>query len=280
MNYGMHIFATTDSIQPDELGREAEERGFDSVWFSEHTHIPIAFLHSEGGQELPDFYWQAYDPFIAATQAATATKRIKVGTGISLFLQHDAIALAKTVATVDQVSGGRFVFGVGTGWNREEMENHGIPYAKRYRIGAEYIQAMKALWTEDEPEFQGKYVNFSRSKALPKPAQSPHPALISGGGAGPKSLDFMARHCDGWMPILGYPDVEGIKKALPKLWQLADSHGRGTDTIELSAFSWEIPDETTASELEELGCESINIALGAKNRDEALKTMDQAAELM
>jgi probable F420-dependent oxidoreductase len=277
MKYGVHLFATETSIQPGELARAAEERGFESVWFSEHSHIPEEFLESEDGKTLPDYYWQAYDPFIAATQAALAADNIHIGTGISLFLQHDPITLAKTVATLDQISGGRFLFGVGTGWNVPEMRDHGIAYASRYRMGGEYLQAMKILWTEDEPEFQGRYVNFSRSRVYPKPIQKAHPPVISGGGAGPKSLAFIARHCDGWMPILGLPDWRTIQEALPELRRQTEMNGRPPDSIELSVFSWNLPDEHTTTELEERGFQSINISLGGRERGEAIALMDQIA---
>ena len=143
MKYGLHLFATETSIQPTEFAQAAEARGFESAWFSEHTHIPLSYLEADIGQrKLPDYYWQTYDPFIASSLAACATNQIKVGTGVSLVLEHDLIALAKTVATVDQISAGRFIFGVGPGWLAAEMENHGVQYPSRYMRIAEYLAAM------------------------------------------------------------------------------------------------------------------------------------------
>jgi len=156
MKYGVHLFATEDSIQPGDLAQEAESRGFESVLFSEHTHIPVNFLqNNESGRNLKDYYWQAYDPFIAATVAAAATNRIKIGTGVSLILQHDPITLAKEVATIDQISNGRFLFGIGAGWLPDEMKNHGISYRTRYRLIQEYVQAMKRIWQDETPEYKG-----------------------------------------------------------------------------------------------------------------------------
>jgi probable F420-dependent oxidoreductase len=280
MKFGIHIFATEDSIQPMELAKTVEERGYDSLWFSEHTHIPVDYLESEEGQTLPDYYWQTYDPFIAVSLAASVTNKIKIGTGISLFLQHDPITLAKTVATVDQISSGRFLFGIGTGWNALEMKNHGISYSARYRIANEYISAMKTLWTETEPEFHGKYVSFSRSKVFPKPSQSPYPPIIAGGGIGPKSLAFIAQHCDGWMPIVGRLAWPEIKKTLPELRLVAETYERKVTSIELSLFAWSLPDEKTIAEMEKEGFKSINISLEAKAREDVLPVLDEYAKLL
>ena len=183
MQYGIHLFPTEHSIQPNELALAAEERDFDSVWFSEHTHIPVKFLNSgEDGPALADYYWQIYDPFIAATLASAASKTIKIGTAVCLVIEHDPIILAKKVATIDQVSSGRFLFGVGAGWIAEEMKNHGVAYRTRYRLLAEQIAAMKKIWSQDEAEFHGEHINFTKLKSYPKPIQSLHPPILAGGG--------------------------------------------------------------------------------------------------
>lgn len=280
MQYGFQIFATVESIQPDELGREVETRGFDTLLFSEHTHIPVNFLQTtERGQSLPDYYWQAYDPFVAATVAASATTTLRVGTGISLILQHDPITLAKQVATIDQVSSGRFVLGIGSGWIPEAMNNHGISYRTRYRFIREHVTAMKKIWTEDEPEFRGEFINFSKIKSYPKPVQAPHPPLVSGGSIGPKSLDFIASHCDGWMPILGIPDWPKLKEGIRNLHKHCNALGRHPDTIELSIFAWSLPEQEIIDDMQTSGISRIIISLAAKEREAALLLLDQCTAL-
>jgi probable F420-dependent oxidoreductase len=281
MQYGIHLFATEQSIQPGDLGKYSEERGFESVWFSEHTHIPVNFLKSgEEGPSLPDYYWQTYDPFIALTIASAVTKTIKLGTGICLVVEHDTLALAKAVATLDQISSGRFIFGIGAGWLAEEMRNHGVDYRSRYILLQEQVSAMKKIWSEEEAEFQGKYVNFSKLRAFPKPTQPPHPPIIAGGGAGPKSLDFIANHCDGWMPILGYPEWSGIKAGIADLHQRTSAVGRNPDSVELTVFCWSPPDTQTTKEMAEFGIKKIIISLEANTRDEALPLLDEYAKLI
>lgn len=281
MKYGIHLFATEDSIQPAEFAIAAEDRGFDSVWFSEHTHIPVNFLNSAGAErKLPDYYWQTYDPFIASALAAAATRAIKIGTGVSLILEHDPITLAKMVATVDQISSGRFIFGVGAGWLAEEMENHGVSYSTRYRQIGEQLSAMKAIWTDEEAEFQGEYVNFSKLKAFPKPLQSPYPPIIGGGGAGIKSLDFIITHCDGWMPILGFQDWPKIKSGISDLSQLALQIERDPESIELSIFCWSPPDKSATEDMKMQGVKKIIISLEDKNREKTLPLLDEYAKLL
>jgi probable F420-dependent oxidoreductase len=281
MKYGVHQFATRDSIQPAEFAKAAEDRGFESVWFSEHTHIPVNFLNSaREKRKLPNYYWQTYDPFIASALAAVATNTIMIGTGVSLILQHDPISLAKTVATVDQISSGRFIFGVGSGWLAEEMGNHGVEYSTRYRRIADHISAMKAIWTEEEAEFQGDYVNFSKMKAFPKPVQYPYPSIIGGGGAGIKSLDFVISHCNGWMPILGNIEWPELKVGITNLRRQALVAERDPDSIELSIFCWSPPDKPTLDEMEVHGIKKTVISLEAKNPHETLPLIDQYAKLM
>jgi probable F420-dependent oxidoreductase len=281
MDFGTHLFATETSIQPAEFARESEDRGFESVWFSEHTHIPVNFLNSgDGSRKLPDYYWQTYDPFIASALAAAATNRIKVGTGVSLVLEHDTIALSKAAATVDQISSGRFIFGVGAGWLAEEMDNHGVRYASRYRRIDEQISALKTIWTEEEAEFHGNYVNFSKMKAYPKPYQSPYPTIIGGGGSGTKSLKFIVTHCDGWMPILGSNDWSSLKAGLAVLHKMALQAGREPESIEFSIFCWAPPDEPTREDMEAHSVKKIVISLEAKSRLEALSLLDDYANLI
>ena len=280
MKYGIHIFATEDSIQPGELAQEVESRGFISLLFSEHTHIPVSFLNTDSGRDLEDYYWQTYDPFIAATLAAASTTDIKVGTGVSLILQHDPITLAKQVATIDKISNGRFVFGIGSGWIPEEMDNHGVSYRRRYKHIQEHVAAMKNIWTEDEPEFKGEFVNFSKIKAFPKPIQKPHPPLIAGGDLGPKSMDFIVRNCDGWIPYLDIPDWENIRDGIQKLHERATEIGRNPDSIALLVLALNLPNQKTIEAMEVAGIEEIVISLEAKTREEALPLLDNYAAMI
>jgi len=281
MQYGIHLFPTAISIQPDELALAAEEREFESVWFSEHTHIPVKFLSSgEDGPALPDYYWQIYDPFVASTLACAGTSRIKIGTGVCLVIEHDPITLAKTVASVDQASKGRFIFGIGAGWIAEEMENHGVTYQTRYRLIDEQLTAIKKIWIEDEVEFKGDFVQFSKMKSYPKPYQYPSPPIIAGGGVGPKSLDLVVQHCDGWMPLLGFPEWDRLKGGIEDLNQRAIQICRDPSSIELSIFCWSPPDQLTREEMETLGIKKIIITLEARDRDSVLPLLDKYAKLI
>jgi probable F420-dependent oxidoreductase len=281
MQYGIHLFPTAHSIQPGELANCVEERGFESLWFSEHTHIPVKFLDSgEDGPALADYYWQLYDPFIAVSLACSVTQTIKIGTAVSLVIEHNPITLAKQVATVDHISGGRFLFGIGSGWIPEEMGNHGVTYRTRYRLLAEQLTAMKKIWSQDETEFHGEFVNFSKLKSYPKPSQYPHPPILAGGGTGPKSLDLVVNHCDGWMPLLGYPHWPAIKSGIADLRQRCSVIGRDPATIELSIFCWSPPRQSTLEEMAGMGISRLIITLEAGTQAEVLPLLDQYAELI
>jgi probable F420-dependent oxidoreductase len=281
MDYGTHLFATENSIQPAEFARASEERGFKSVWFSEHTHIPTDFLNSSDGvRKLPDYYWQTYDPFIASTLAAAATNTIRIGTGVSLILEHDVITLAKTVATIDRISSGRFIFGVGPGWLAEEMENHGVNYSSRYLHIDEQLNAMKAIWSEEDAEYHGKFVEFRKLKSYPKPFQSPYPQLIGGGGTGPKTLEFIVQHCDGWMPILGQTDWNEIKSGISALHLMALNAERAPEEIELLIFCWSLPDEDTIEDMDMHGIKKIIVSFEARSESKVLPALDEYASLI
>ena len=201
MKYGLTIFPTDYTMAPDEFARRAEEMGFESVWFPEHTHIPVERKTPwSGGPELPRDYYHSYDPFVALMAAGAATREIKLATGICLIIQHDPITTAKTISTLDRLTNGRFIFGIGGGWNREEIEHHGTPFAKRFAVLRERVLAMKAMWTEDQAEFHGQHVNFEPIAVNPKPVQKPHPPIIMGGD-GPTTFDRVVQFCDGWLPI-------------------------------------------------------------------------------
>ncbi len=279
MLYGVHLFPTQFSIQPDELARAAEERDLESVWFSEHTHIPSDFLQTaeKAGNPLPDYYWQTYDPFAALTQAAAVTKHIKLATGVALVIERDPIILANSVATLDRISQGRFIFGVGAGWNRQEMANHGVVYRTRYRLFKEQVRAMKEIWTTEESEFHGDFVNFDKIRSFPKPAQKPYPPLIMG-GSGQKSLECALEVCDGWAPwLLGWPKTKAI---MAELRRGAPAAGRDPDSLEMSAFEEAIPGPEILDDMEEAGLKRLIITVFARSREQALPVLDDLAKIV
>jgi probable F420-dependent oxidoreductase len=207
MEFGIGYFATHDAVDPASFARLVEERGHESLFFAEHTHIPASRDSPwPAGGELPRKYSHTYDLFVTLTAAALATSRLRVGSGICLVVERDPITTAKEVASVDHLSGGRFEFGVGAGWNREEMENHGTDPRVRMAIMLERIEAMKAIWTQDEASYHGKHVDFDRIWSWPKPAQRPHPPVLVGGN-GPTVLDRVLRVGDAWFPNYGVEDL-------------------------------------------------------------------------
>ena len=199
MEFGVAIFPTHDAVRPGDIARLAEERGQESLFFPEHTHMPAGHTPHPSGRPLPRHYSHTYDLFVAATAAVTATSRLRVGSGVCLLIQRDPIVTAKEVASVDHLSGGRFEFGVGAGWNRTEMANHGTDPRRRMALLRERVEAMKAIWTEDEASYAGEFVRFDRIWSWPKPAQRPHPPVLVG-GEGPTVLDRVLAFGDGWMP--------------------------------------------------------------------------------
>lgn len=199
MEFGVAIFPTHDAIRPGDIARLAEERGQESLFFPEHTHMPVEHTPYPSGQPLPRKYVHTFDLFVAVTAAVAATSRLRVGSGVCLVIQRDPIVTAKEVASVDYLSGGRFEFGVGAGWNRQEMANHGTDPRTRMRLLQERVEAMKCIWTQDEASYSGELVRFDRIWSWPKPAQRPHPPVIVG-GHGPTVLDRVLAFGDGWMP--------------------------------------------------------------------------------
>ena len=276
MQFGVHIFPTEHSIQPDELARAAEERGLDSIWFSEHTHIPLRFLTAQGrGATLPAYYWQTYDIFSAMTLAAAVTTKLKVASGVSLVIEHDPILLAKMTATIDRLSNGRLIFGVGAGWLESEMADHGVVYRTRFQLLREQIQAIKAIWTTEESEFHGRFVNFDPMKAFPKPQQRPHPPIIMGGD-GEKALQCAADFCDGWAPW----GMEWTKarQTIAALRQRVVANGRNPEAFEISLFEKEIPERKTLDEMESNGVQRIILTVLGESREEALPRLDRLAK--
>ena len=217
MKFGVAIFPTDYSIAPHRVAKEAEDRGFESIFFPEHTHIPASRKTPwPGGAELPKEYSHSLDLFVALGAAAAATEKIMLGTGICLVIERDPITLANEVASLDHISNGRVLFGIGGGWNREEMENHGTNYQKRWIVLRERIEAMKAIWTEDEASYHGDFVDFERIWSWPKPIRKPHPPILVGGN-GARTLDRVVRYGDEWMPL-----PRGGLDLAPRIQELQD----------------------------------------------------------
>jgi len=277
MHIGALIFPTDRTIRPDVLAPALEERGYESFWVAEHTHIPLGRRTPyPGGGDLPDMYWRTMDPFVSLTAAALATTTLKVGTGIALVNQHHPINAAKQTASIDLLSGGRFIYGVGVGWNEDEMEHHGTDPTKRRSTARERILATKALWTEVEASFDGDYVEFSPSASYPKPVQSPHPPVIMGGGGGPITFRHIVEYCDGWMPIHGRTDP--LEK-LPLLREMAEEAGRDPDSIEIGIYGCPMR-EADVERYREAGVDRVVFWLPADEPDAALSAADHGASLM
>jgi len=226
MDFGAAIFFTDYSMGPAALGQALEERGFDSLWAPEHSHIPLSRESPfPAGGDLPKKYYDVMDPFVTLAAAAAATTRLKVATGICLVVQRDPIQTAKEVATLDQVSGGRFLFGIGAGWNAEEMRDHGTEFASRFRLMQERIEAMKAIWTKSKPEYTGSFVKFPPMMTWPKPVQKPHPPVIVG-GAFPFGARRALAYGDGWLPHARRPAYGEVLGMLPEFRKMAAAAGR------------------------------------------------------
>jgi probable F420-dependent oxidoreductase len=280
MRIGVMMFPTDLGIQPIEVAREAEARGFDSLWFPEHSHIPTSRVTPWGGIEgappLPEEYWRTHDQFIALTAAAVVTSTLRLGTGITLVAQRDPVWLAKEVASLDVISGGRFLFGIGYGWNHEEMATHGVDIKHRRAVVREKILACKALWTQEAAEFHGQYVNLEPSWSWPKPLQFPNPPIYV--GCSPTDLHFrhIVEYADVWMPIEGrWP----IDEAWQKLQNTAEEAGRDPASLSLGIYAAK-PDAANLARLRDVGATEAALILPPLNRDEALAKMDSYAPLV
>src|ERR1700679_1240226 len=217
MRHGIVLFTSDRGITPAQAAKAAEDRGFDAFYVPEHTHIPVkreAAHPGTGNATLPDDrYLRTLDPWVALATAAAVTSRIRLGTAVALPVESDPVTLAKTIATLDHLSGGRVTVGAGFGWNTDELADHGVPAGKRRTVLREYIEAMRALWTQEEAVYDGEFVKFGRCWAFPKPAQA-HVPLIIGAGGGPKTLAWIARHADGWLTTPGEQDIARKAAAL------------------------------------------------------------------
>ena len=275
MRFGLSMFVTDETIGPVELGRAAEEAGFDSLFVPEHTHIPASRDSDRpGGGDLPREYWHTLDPFVALTAIAATTERLRVGTGVVLIIEHDPIVLAKKAATLDLVSGGRFEFGIGAGWNFEEMRNHGTDPAKRFKIMRERALAVREIWTHDEASFHGEFVNFERIWSWPKPVQQPHPPIWMG-GTGPRVLDRVLEYGDGW-----FPNMRNLDELAPRIDELqrraADA---GRDRIPVTYFGLRDPDDEKLEKLAEAGVDRTLLMLPPDGEGETLERLERYAAL-
>jgi len=272
VDYGVSNFVTDYSAPPAEVAREVEARGFESLFVPEHTHIPVARVSPyPAGGDLPEQYWHSLDPFVALAAAATATTRLKVGTGVCLVVERDPITLAKEVATLDFISGGRFLFGIGAGWNREEMANHGTNPATRWELMAERVAAMRAIWSEEAPEFHGRFVDFDPLWQWPKPVQQPGPPVLLG-GAGGRALDAVVAYADEWTPIYRRP--EDFPGSLALIRQRAEEAGR--PEIPVSVFHAPT-DPAELAALRHLGVSRCVFTLPPAPLDDLLPLMDDYA---
>lgn len=277
MEYGLMMFATDYAIRTDELARAAEERGFESLWLPEHTHIPASRRSPwPGGPELPKEYWHTYDPFVALAMAAAVTTKLKVATGICLIIERDTITTAKEVASLDHLSNGRFIFGIGGGWNAEEMEHHGTTFKTRWKKMGEQVAALKKIWTEEEAEFHGEFVNFDKLWSWPKPAQKPHPPILLGGHS-PQMRQRVVDYCDGWMPIGAR--AQQFEEDLTDLRRRAEEKGRDPKSVSVTIFGAPA-DEARVRRYQELGVERVTFGLPSADRDTVMPLVDHYAQFV
>jgi len=276
LEFGASMFFTDYSMSPSALGRALEERGFESVWAPEHSHIPASRRSPwPGGAELPKRYYDTMDPFVTLTAAAAATTTLKIGTGVCLVNQRDPIQTAKLVASIDHVSAGRFLFGIGIGWNADEMENHGTVFATRAKLVRERIEAMKEIWTKSKPEYHGEFVNFDPIMAWPKPVTKPHPPVIVG-GAFRHGARRALRYGQGWIPIAGRAPIE---EALRAFHQMAAEAGRDLAEVPVSTFGAN-EDLEEIRRYRDLGVSRMVITLDSEKEDKILPVLDRWAKII
>jgi probable F420-dependent oxidoreductase len=280
MHFGASMFFTDYSMTPADLGKALEARGFESIWAPEHSHIPLSRRSPwPGGGELPKQYYDVMDPFVTLTMAAAATKTLNIGTGVCLVNQRDPIQTAKLVASIDQVSGGRFLFGIGVGWNAEEMENHGTAFTTRARLVRERVEAMKAIWTQSKPEYHGEFVNFDPMMTWPKPVQKPHAPVIVG-GAFPHGARRAVRYGEGWIPLAGRPDQYGdVFDVVPKFRAMLAEAGRSAESCPISIFS-AAAEADTLKRYRDLGIVRVAVSLPSAKEDVVLPILDTWAGLI
>jgi probable F420-dependent oxidoreductase len=279
VDFGAALFFTDYSIGPVELGRALEARGFGSLWAPEHSHIPLSRRtpFPQGG-ELPKKYYDVMDPFVTLSAAAAATTSLQVATGICLVVQRDPIQTAKQVASLDQISGGRFLFGIGAGWNAEEMADHGTDFKSRFRVMQERVEAMKAIWTKSKPEYHGQFVDFPPMMTWPKPVQKPHPPVIVG-GAFPHGARRAIAFGDGWVPHARRPQYGDVLGVLPDFRKLAVESGRDPATLPITVFGV-AEDAELIARYRDAGVARVVFNLPPAQSDEVLPILDRCAALM
>lgn len=277
MRLGITMFATDVSMDVVALARAAEERGLHSLYLPEHTHIPVSRRTPAptGDAELAEEYRRTLDPFVALAACASVTDRLVLGTGIALVAQREPIVTAKAVASLDHLSGGRFVLGVGFGWNEDELTHHGVMMRERRAVVRERVLAMKALWREDEAEFHGEHVHFDASWSWPKPARPGGPPVLLGGSAGPKLFAHIAEYGDGWIPIGG----GGVRESLPALLAAAEAAGRDPASLRVVPFGT-LPDPGKLEYYVSLGIEEVVLRVPSAPETEVLPVLDAAAALL
>ncbi|MFN4090535.1 MAG: LLM class F420-dependent oxidoreductase [Alphaproteobacteria bacterium] len=276
MDFGVAYFPTDYSIRPADMARALEERGFESLWVAEHSHIPLTRKSPfGGGGDLPKQYYDVMDPFVSLASAAAVTTKLRLGTGICLVVQRDPIQTAKEVASLDQISNGRFIFGIGGGWNQDEMEDHGTDFETRFKLMRERIEAMKAIWTMTKPEYHGELVDFPPMMTWPKPVQKPYPPIIVG-GAFPHAAKRALRYGDGWMP-LGSRGTD-LAETFPRFRQMAAEAGRDPDKLELVAYQT-APEPDRVKRLTDAGATRICYSVPPLAADEMLPKLDELAKV-
>lgn len=286
MEFGVFMFDTDEAIGIVQLSRAAEERGFESVFVPEHSHIPVGFRSTPPmGGELPREYYRLLDPFVALGAAAAVTERIRLGTAVSLVVERDPITLAKEVSSVDQLSGGRFLFGIGAGWNVEEMANHGTDAGSRFKLLRERMEAMQQIWHADEAEYHGQLVDFAPIQAWPKPVQRPWPPVLVGGG-GPNVLKRVVRYGDGWLPNV-HAVRQDLEERMKELGELAAAAGRERPGVTLmgegsgpEALLGRQPDLPSLERFAAAGVERCLFRLPPASADEVLPLLDRLADLV
>ncbi len=275
---GVNMFPTDYAIQPVELARAIEERGFESLWVCEHTHIPTSRETPwPAGGDLPLEYSHTHDPFVALAAAAAATERIKLGTAITLVTEHSPFNLAKSVASLDMISNGRMLLGVGAGWNKEEMADHGVAFQDRWQVTRERVLAVRALWTQEEAEFHGAFVDFDKTWCYPKPVQ-PGGVPVLLGATSDWSAERVVDYCDGWLPNARF-GRETLRRRMEELRAVADRAGRSFEAIQKTVF-WPPADAETINDYFEMGFDRAVLSLPPAPADEALPILDEQAKLL
>jgi probable F420-dependent oxidoreductase len=279
MQVGAGIFFTDYAMPAQEVGPALEQRGFESVWAPEHSHIPLSRVSPfPSGGELPKEYYDAMDPFVSLSTMASVTRTLKLGTGVCLIIQRDTIQTAKLVASLDQVSGGRFLFGIGGGWNQDEMEDHGTDFKTRFKKMGEQVAAMKAIWTQTKPSYEGQFVKFPPMMTWPKPVQKPHPPVIVG-GAFPFAAKRAIAYGDGWIPHRARPQYGDVADFLPEFRKMAQEAGRDPASIPITIWG-ATEDADLLRRYQDLGVSRVVVSLPSKPADVLLPRLDRWAALI